>query len=175
MEFIDDFSPHTTRSISAPFSWLINCIARKNEHQNFVSLLQGLICKTVSYHLHLLCPPISLKKWECFFSQNFFFMNFSNFFSKFKSSPNSLKKISQIRLEKYFEKNFYTHSTANLPPLLILKIKSTFLSEEPMFFQKISNFVLTISVPFYGNFTVIWRLKESNSESFQDIETFSFG
>ena len=64
-------------------------------------------------------------------------------------------------MKRHFDKiiPFDTHSTANLPPLSILKKK--IFQKNPSIFPKKSQFlnvsrILTISVAFYGKFATIW-------------------
>ena len=59
---------------------------------------------------------------------------------------------------------FYTHSTAILPPLSILKKKSIFFRRKPIYFSKKTQILnvlrtFTISIAFYGKFATIWWKK----------------
>ena len=132
---------------------------------------------TAGYHRHVFRPPILLKmpfkKMKAFFFQKIALIKFCNF-SKFWNLLIFCKKTQfrgkrlVLEIISFDTVTFDRHSTANLPPLRILKKKTVF-SKNPTFFQKQNNFStylrnLTTSVTFYGQLAIIWRLKKSISE-----------
>ena len=101
---------------------------------------RGTLNKRACYHRHILRPFFFVKKaykqMKTFFFSKKHFILFSNF-SNFQNFPIFCQKNLIIRAERHFKEiiPFDTHSTANLPPLSILK-KFKFFSKNPSIFSK---------------------------------------
>ena len=110
-------------------------------------MTHGLLTnKMAGYHRHILHLPIFVKKasekMKTFFFSKKHFIIFSNF-SNFQNFLIFCQKTSSVGWERHFYEiiPFDTHSTANLPPLSILKKIQVFFQKNPSIFpEKNPNF-----------------------------------